>query len=162
MHLPYLPGESKSALVDRSLQKREEVINMLKFHLLRAQNRMKQYVDAHRSPRTFDVGDSVYLKLQPYRQRSLKGKIPHKLSPRYYGPFLVIDKIGPVAYKLQLPPGAAVHNVFHPSSSSNFLFFIVGLLSLRQPLCGTEDTTNNHILLEWLHLDYFIYLELSM
>ncbi|CAL9217276.1 unnamed protein product, partial [Arabidopsis halleri] len=89
---------------------------MLKFHLLRAQNRMKQYADSHRSQREFQVGDSVYLKLQPYRQQSLKTKgVPHKLSPRFYGPFRVTDKVGTVAYKLELPQGTAIHNVFHVS-----------------------------------------------
>lgn len=75
---------------------------------------MKQYADAHRSDREFKLGDYVYLKLQPYRQHSLKGRnIPHKLSPRFYGPFLIIDRIGSRVHKLQLPPGAAIHNVFH-------------------------------------------------
>lgn len=116
VHLPYLPGESSSAVVDRSLQKREDLIAMLKFHLLRAQNRMKQYADSHRSQRMFQVGDFVYLKLQPYRQQSLKGKgVPHKLSPRFYGPFRVTDRVGSVAYKLELPDTAAIHNVFHVS-----------------------------------------------
>ena len=116
LHLPYLPGESSSSVVDRSLQKREEVINMLKFHLLHAQNRMKQYADAHRSPREFKIGDHVYLKLQPYRQHTLKNrKIPHKLSPHFYGPFRVVDRIGLVAYKLLLPPEAAIHDTFHVS-----------------------------------------------
>lgn len=116
LHLPYLPGESSSTVVDRSLQKREEVITMLKFHLLRAQNRMKQYADARRSPREFKIGDFVYLKLQPYRQNTLKNrKVPHKLSPRFYGPFRVTDRIGKVAYKLSLPPEAAIHDTFHVS-----------------------------------------------
>ncbi|CAM8908644.1 unnamed protein product [Rhodiola kirilowii] len=115
VHLPYLPGESSAVLVDRSLRKREELIAMLKFHLLRAQNRMKQYADSHRSVREFQVGDFVYLKLQPYRQHSLKSRVPHKLSPRFYGPFRIIDCVGSVAYKLELPPGAAIHNVFHVS-----------------------------------------------
>lgn len=116
LHMPYLPGESSSPVVDRTLQKREEVIDMMKFHLLRAQNRMKQYADSRRSDRVFQIGDHVYLKLQPYRQHSLKGRhIPHKLSPRFYGPFLVQDRVGSLAYKLDLPPGAAIHNVFHVS-----------------------------------------------
>lgn len=116
LHLPYLPGESSSPTVDRSLQKREEVISMLKFHLLRAQNRLKQAADSHRSHREFSVGDHVYLKLQPYRQHSLKNrKTPHKLSPCFYGPFRVVDKVGSVAYKLALPPDAAIHDVFHVS-----------------------------------------------
>lgn len=90
---------------------------MLKFHLSRAQNRMKQAADSHWSPRAFKTRDYVYLKLQqPYRQHSLKGgNIPHKLSPRFYGPFRVTDKVGPVAYKLALPPEASIHNVFHVS-----------------------------------------------
>lgn len=116
IHLPYLPGESSSAPVDRSLQAREDVINMLKFHILRAQNRMKQQADSHRSAREFQIGDHVYLKLQPYRQHSLKSrKVPHKLSPRFYGPFRIVDRVGVVAYKLALPDGAAIHNVFHVS-----------------------------------------------
>lgn len=89
---------------------------MLKFHLLRAQNRMKQAADSHMSDREFKTGDFVYLKLQPYRQHSLKSKnVPHKLSQRFYGPFQVIEKIGSVAYKLQLPPQASIHDVFHVS-----------------------------------------------
>ncbi|KAL0684703.1 hypothetical protein Bca4012_051551 [Brassica carinata] len=88
--MPYLPGESSSQAIDRTLQKREALIDMMKFHLLRAQNRMKQYADSHRSDREFSFGDYVYLKLQPYRQHLLKGRnLPHKLSPRYYGPFRV-------------------------------------------------------------------------
>lgn len=89
---------------------------MLKFHLLRAQNRMKQYADAHRSHMEFQTGAYVYLKLQPYRQHSLKNiQIPHKLSPRFYGPFRVLERIGSVAYKLALPPEAAIHDTFHVS-----------------------------------------------
>lgn len=116
IHMPYLPGESSSPVVDRTLQKREEVIDMMKFHLLRAQNRMKQYADSRRSDRVFKIGDHVYLKLQPYRQHSLKGRhVPHKLSPRFYGPFRVQDHVRSLAYKLDLPSGAAIHNVFHAS-----------------------------------------------
>lgn len=114
--MSYLPGESSSPSVDRTLQKREAVIDLMKFHLLRAQNRMKQYAGARRSVREFKIGDYVYLKLQPYRQHSLKGRnIPHKLSPRYYGPFLVLDRVGSRAYKLELPPTTSIHNVFHVS-----------------------------------------------
>lgn len=89
---------------------------MLKFYLLRAQNRMKQLVDSHRSPTEFKIGDFAYLKLQRYHQHSLKTrKVPHKLSPRFYGPFCVLNKVGTVAYKLTLPAEAAIHDLFHVS-----------------------------------------------
>lgn len=115
IHLPYLPGESSCTTIDRSLQKREILISTVKFHLLRAQNRMKQLHDKHRTYHQFNIGDSVYLKLQPYRQHSMKNLANQKLSPRFYGLLCIIDKIGNVSYKLQLPSASKIHNVFHVS-----------------------------------------------
>ena len=66
-HMPYLPGDSRVETVDRSLQAREAAINLLKFHLNRAVNRLKQQADKQRTDREFSVGDMVYVKLQPYR-----------------------------------------------------------------------------------------------
>lgn len=56
IHLPYLPGESSCRTINDRLQRREDTIKMLKFHLLRAQ-RMKQYADSKRSERHFNIGD---------------------------------------------------------------------------------------------------------
>ena len=53
--------------------------------------------------RQFEVGDLGYLRLQPYRQSSLKQKEAEKLKPRFYGPYRVIRRIGQVAYELELP-----------------------------------------------------------
>ena len=81
-----------------------------------AQNQMKQQADQHRSERSFDVGDWVFLRLQPYKQMSLKqAKKDHKLSPKYYGPYKVLQEIGTMAYKLELPASTRVHPVFHVS-----------------------------------------------
>jgi hypothetical protein len=115
IHLPYLPGSATTLTVDRSLMAREEAIKLIQFHLLRAQNRMLQQANKHRSDRVFAIRDYVYLKLQPYRQLSMKSHGVHKLLPKYYGPYLVEDRIGATAYKLQLPPSANIHNVFHVS-----------------------------------------------
>lgn len=71
LYLPYLPGESRIELVDRRLQKREEALKFIKFHMKREQKRMKQQADKHRSDRTFEIGDMVYVKLHPYRQTSV-------------------------------------------------------------------------------------------
>lgn len=62
-HLPYLPGENATPAVDRTLSAREAVIQLLKFHLIRAQNRMTQQSDKNHSDRNFTTGDFVYLKL---------------------------------------------------------------------------------------------------
>jgi len=67
LHIPYVAGDSVVEAVDRSLKAREECIEMLKFHLNRAQQRMKHQADSHRMDKQFAVGDWVYVKLQPYR-----------------------------------------------------------------------------------------------
>ena len=65
---------------------------------------MKQQEDQHHSERNFDVGDWVFLWLQPYKQISLKqAKKDNELSPNYCGPYKVLQKIGTIAYKLELP-----------------------------------------------------------
>jgi len=86
--------------VDISLSAREEAIKLLKFHLQRAQNHMVQQANKRRSDRNFSVGDFVYLKLHPYRQVSMRSTSYHKLMPKFYGPFKVLDRIGLAAYQL--------------------------------------------------------------
>eukprot|EP00253_Pinus_taeda_P023695 PITA_23695 len=65
--------------------------------------------------RKFQEGDQVFLTLQPYKQTSLKDKGCQKLSPKFYGPYQVLQHIREVAYMLALPPTTKIHPVFHVS-----------------------------------------------
>ncbi|WMV42463.1 hypothetical protein MTR67_035848 [Solanum verrucosum] len=76
---------------------------------------MKVYADKRRTEREFNVGDWVFLKLQPYKQTSVAVRKSLKLASKFYGPYQVMKKIGPVAYKLELPPTAKIYPVFHIS-----------------------------------------------
>ena len=116
-------------------------LDELKYHLPQAQAKIKLATDGHRRDVQFEVGDSVYLKLGQYRLRSLACKLNEKLSPQFFGPFQVIQCIGPVAYKLELPSSTSIHLVFHISHLKRAL----GATERNQPLPPLSDSE-----LEWL------------
>ena len=101
--------------VQTQLIQRDTLLSQLKTNLAKSQSRMKRFADTKRTDLSFQVGDYVFVKLQPYRQISLKLQRNHKLGLRYFGPFKILEKIGNVAYHLQLPPDARIHSVFHVS-----------------------------------------------
>ncbi|KAL5573266.1 hypothetical protein UlMin_022863 [Ulmus minor] len=86
-----------------------------------AQSRQKSYADKRRRPLEFQVGDLVFLKVAPMKGVMRFGK-KGKLSPRYIGPFEILERIGKVAYRLALPPELlSVHNVFHVSMLRKYI-----------------------------------------
>jgi hypothetical protein len=79
------------------------------------QSRQKSYTDHRRIELSFEVGDFVYLKVSPMRDLR-RFKVRGKLTPRFIGPFKILEKWGEVTYQLELPPQLSdVHDVFHVS-----------------------------------------------
>jgi hypothetical protein len=76
---------------------------------------MKSQADKGRTERQFEVGDQVFLKLQPYIQSSIAPHANQKLSFKFFGPFKVLQHVGSVVYRLELPPASSVHPMFHVS-----------------------------------------------
>ena len=101
--------------LDDWLSERALIEDLVRQHLNRAQQRMKRQADKHRSERQFEVGDWVFLKLQPYVQSSLARRAHQKLAFKFFGPYQIEAKIGAVAYRLKLPASSAIHLVFHVS-----------------------------------------------
>jgi hypothetical protein len=111
-----LKGTSKVQTTEDHKGHQQYVLKILKENLAMAQNRMKQQANQNCSEKDFEVGDWVFLRLQPYKQMSLKKQNKdNKLPPKYYGPYKVLHRIGIMAYKLELPPLSRVHPVFHVS-----------------------------------------------
>jgi hypothetical protein len=93
----------------------EEKVALIRKRLLEAQSRQKSYADNRRRELRFEEGDFVYLKVSPMRgvkRFQMKGK----LAPRFVGPYPVISRVGPAAYRLELLKSMSdIHNVFHVS-----------------------------------------------
>ncbi|KAL0560424.1 hypothetical protein IC582_000829 [Cucumis melo] len=97
------------------VQSTNEAIQKIRSRMHTAQSRQKSYADVRRKDLEFEVGDKVFLKVAPMRG-VLRFEKRGKLSPRFVGPFEILERIGPVAYRLALPPSlTTVHDVFHVS-----------------------------------------------
>ncbi|XP_059070624.1 uncharacterized protein LOC131860257 [Cryptomeria japonica] len=79
--------DSKVPRAKETIQGYQDILKALKDNISQAQNQQKMYVDRHRGERTFQVGDLVFLRLQPYRQSCLKSSGAEKLKPLFYGPY---------------------------------------------------------------------------
>jgi len=111
----YIPGTTRVHAVKEVLRNREQILKLLHHNLKYAQQRMKKYADIQRTKRTFELGQAVYLLLQPYRETSVTHRPALKLAPRFYGPFTIIRKVGEITYELDLPRESRIHPVFHVS-----------------------------------------------
>ncbi|GJS01319.1 putative reverse transcriptase domain-containing protein [Tanacetum coccineum] len=100
----------------KMIRETTETIVQIKNRLLAARSRQKSYADARHKPLEFEVGDKVMLKVSPWKGVVRFGK-REKLHPRYIGPFKILSRVGPEAYKLELPRELqGLHNTFHVSN----------------------------------------------
>jgi hypothetical protein len=95
-------------------------VKLIKEWLKAAQSRQKSYVDNRRRELEFQVGERVFLKLTLSR-----GTLIHRREEswrtRYLGPFPILERIGPIAYRLDLPDGlTGIHNMFHVSQLKKY------------------------------------------
>nr|GEW82483.1 putative reverse transcriptase domain-containing protein [Tanacetum cinerariifolium] len=116
--LEELSGQHKE-LQDKGpelVQETNEKISQIKDRLKDARDRQKSYADKRRKPLKFSVGDYVLLKVSPWKgvmRFGTKGQ----LAPRFVGPFEIVKKLGPVAYRLDLPEELnGVHDTFYVSN----------------------------------------------
>ncbi|GJU93234.1 reverse transcriptase domain-containing protein [Tanacetum coccineum] len=108
-------GES-SLIGPELIQEMTDKVVLIKEKLKAARDRQKSYADNRRKPLEFEVGDRVMLKVSPWKGVIRFGK-KGKLAPRYVGPFEILERIGPVAYRLRLPEElSGVHDTFHVSN----------------------------------------------
>ncbi|KAL0539811.1 hypothetical protein IC582_024032 [Cucumis melo] len=120
------------------VQTTNAAIKKIRAHMLTAQSRQKSYADVRRKDLEFDVGDMVFLKVAPMKG-VLKFEKKGKLSPRFVGPFEILKRIGPVAYRLALPPSfSAVHDVFHVSMLRKYVADLTPVVDF-QPLQINEN-----------------------
>nr|GFA70893.1 reverse transcriptase domain-containing protein [Tanacetum cinerariifolium] len=118
-----LPGQIFNAQTEAGKSeniKKEDVRVHIKQRMQAARDQQKSYADLKCKPMEFQVGDKVMLKVSPWKGVVRFGK-RGKLNPRYVGPFKVLERVGDVACKLDLPEEPSrVHNTFHVSNLKKF------------------------------------------
>lgn len=121
-----------------------EKVSLIRQRLKVAQDRQKSWADNRRRPLEFTSGEKVYLRVSPTKGVVRFG-MGGKLSPRFIGPYEILERVGDLAYRLALPPALSrVHNVFHVSQLRRYISDPDHILE-AEPLYVQEDLTYDEL-----------------
>ena len=107
------------------VEEAEKKVHIIQQNMKAAQSRQKSYADRRRRPLVFEVGDYVYLKVTPMKKKWFG--VRRKFAARFVGPYKILERRGPIAYKLELPE----------TMSTDFPVFHVS--HLKKCLCVPEE-----------------------
>ena len=103
------------------VQGTSEKVKVVRDNLKTARDRQRSYADNRRRDLQFEIDDRIFLKISPWKVVLRFGR-RGKLSPRFIGPYEFVSKVGPVAYKLKLPPKLSrIHDTFHVSMLRKYI-----------------------------------------
>ena len=122
------------------MQITSEKVKVVRDNLKIARDRQRSYADNRRRDMQFEIGDRVFLKISPWKGVLRFGR-RGKLSPRYIGPYEILSKVGPIAYKLKLPLELSrIHDTFPVSMLRKYILDPSHVLK-EQPVQLKENLT---------------------
>jgi hypothetical protein len=133
------------------IQEMEEQMQSIRKYIKEAQDRKKSYANTHHVDHSYEVGDKVFFQVKPHKSSIKFGK-GAKLSPRFVGPFKVVERKGTVAYQLALHDSLRhLHDVFHVSILRHYISDLSHFIDMSSLQVSDEGS----LMEEPIHIFYY-------